>query len=67
MSVRSDVHLSVVVPICNEEDQLPRMAEGLASCLDEIAGRGRWQFVLVDNGSTDRSAALCAARDCEAH
>jgi hypothetical protein len=35
------------------------MAEGLASCLDEIAGRGRWQFVLVDNGSRDRSAAIC--------
>ena len=59
MSIRRGVHLSVVVPICNEEDELLRMAEGLAPCLDEIAGRGRWQFVLVDNGSRDRSAALC--------
>jgi glycosyltransferase involved in cell wall biosynthesis len=59
MSIRRGVHLSVVVPICNEEDALLRMAERLAPCLDEIAGRGRWQFVLVDNGSRDRSAALC--------
>ena len=59
VSIRRGVHLSVVVPICNEEDELLRMADGLAPCLDEIAGRGRWQFVLVDNGSSDRSAALC--------
>src|ERR1700691_4926147 len=59
MSIRNAVHLSVVVPICNEEDELPRMAELLAPGLDEIAGRGRWQFILVDKGSTDQSASLC--------
>jgi hypothetical protein len=59
MSIRRGVHLSIVVPICDEEDELLRMAEGLAPSLDEIAGRGRWQFVLVDNGSNDQSAELC--------
>jgi glycosyltransferase involved in cell wall biosynthesis len=59
MPVRRGVHLSVVVPICNEEAELLRMAEGLAPHLDEIAGCSRWQFVLVDNGSRDNSAALC--------
>ena len=59
MTVRRGVHLSVVVPICNEEDELPRMADGLAPHLDEIAGAGRWQFVLVDNGSKDGSSTLC--------
>lgn len=53
IAARRGVHLSVVVPICNEEDELRCMAEGLAPQLDEIAGPGRWQFVLVDNGSTD--------------
>ncbi len=59
VSSRKSVRVSVVVPIFNEEDDLPRMADGLAPYLDEIVGPGRWQFVLVDNGSKDRSAALC--------
>ncbi len=59
VSICKDVHLSVIVPICNEEDELPRLVDGLAPHLDEIAGRGRWQFVLVDNGSNDGSAAIC--------
>src|SRR5262249_57492551 len=54
-----EIHLSVVIPIYNEEAILPDMAEQLAPHLDEIAGAGRWQFVLVDNGSTDRSAVIC--------
>ena len=59
IAAHRSVHLSVVVPICNEEHELLRMAESLAPHLDEIGGPGRWQFVLVDNGSTDASAALC--------
>jgi hypothetical protein len=60
MSFRRGIHLSVVVPIFNEEGELPGMAQELAPHLDEIAGSGRWQFVLVDNGSNDRSAAICS-------
>ena len=55
----SKVHLSVVVPVFNEEEILLEMAEGLSPHLDRIAGPGRWQFVLVDNGSTDRSVQIC--------
>jgi glycosyltransferase involved in cell wall biosynthesis len=51
--------LSVVVPIFNEQNDLADMAERLAPTLDEIAGRGKWQFVLVDNGSTDKSPDIC--------
>jgi len=51
--------LSVVVPIYNEQEILMPMAEQLAPHLDEIAGPGNWQFVLVDNGSRDRSSAIC--------
>jgi glycosyltransferase involved in cell wall biosynthesis len=53
------IHLSVVVPVYNEQSILMDMAEKLAPHLDGIAGSGRWQFVLVDNGSTDRSPDLC--------
>jgi len=51
--------LSVVVPIYNEQDTLVQMAEQLAPRLDEFAGEGQWQFVLVDNGSRDRSREIC--------
>jgi Glycosyl transferase family 2 len=53
------IHLSVVVPIFNEEETLMEMAERIAPHLDGIAGPQRWQFVLVDNGSTDESSAKC--------
>lgn len=53
------IHLSVVVPVYNEEDLLIDMAEQLAPHLDEIAGPRQWQFVLVDNGSRDRSSVKC--------
>jgi glycosyltransferase involved in cell wall biosynthesis len=55
----SRTQLSVVVPIFNEESILLQMAEELAPHLDEIAGVARWQFVLVDNGSTDGSRSIC--------
>ena len=53
--------LSVVVPIYNEQELLMPMAEQLAPHLDDIAGKGNWQFVLVDNGSRDSSSAICDA------
>ena len=54
-----NIHLSVVVPIFNEEGTLKEMVERIAPHLDSIAGSHRWQFVLVDNGSTDQSSAIC--------
>jgi hypothetical protein len=56
---QNDICLSVVVPIFNEEEALMAMAEQIAPHLNAIAGAHRWQFVLVDNGSTDKSSALC--------
>ena len=49
----------MVVPVYNEENHLDEMAYKLAPHLDQIAGRGRWQFLFVDNGSTDSSPAIC--------
>jgi glycosyltransferase involved in cell wall biosynthesis len=59
MDASRAVDLSVVVPIYNEEAMLMGMADALAPHLDEMAGAGRWQFVLVDNGSKDRSRDIC--------
>jgi len=58
-SQTAPIHLSVVVPIYNEQLLLMGMAQQLAAHLDEIAGPGRWQFVLVDNGSRDGSTQVC--------
>jgi len=59
-SVETGIHLSVVVPVYNEASILMTMAEQIAPHLDDIAGEGRWQFILVDNGSRDQSPAVCA-------
>lgn len=45
--------LEVIVPLYNEEAILRRNARALARGLDEVVGAGRWQFLFVDNGSTD--------------
>src|SRR4051794_21966634 len=52
------IDLSVVVPVFNEAADLWPMAEGLAPHLDRAVGRGRWEFVLVDNGSVDGTPAV---------
>ena len=43
--------LSVVVPLRNEEETLPLLADRLTSVLDTL--EGRWEVILVDDGSTD--------------
>jgi len=54
--VRSTPDLSLVMPCFNEEEALPTTARAL---LDAFAGAGvDLQLVLVDNGSTDRTAAV---------
>lgn len=52
------VQLSVIVPIFNEENSLMDMARGLADHLDRAAGLGCWQFVMIDNGSTDQTPSI---------
>jgi glycosyltransferase involved in cell wall biosynthesis len=49
------IDLSVIVPVYNEGADLWPMASDLAPHLDRIVGEGKWQYVLVDNGSVDES------------
>ncbi len=54
------IELSVVVPVYNEAPDLWSMATGIAPHLDRVVGAGRWQFVIVDNGSVDTSPEIIA-------
>jgi polyisoprenyl-phosphate glycosyltransferase len=51
-----DPLISVVIPVHNEEEGLPELARRLTSSLAEIGER--YEILYVDDGSTDRSAAL---------
>lgn len=50
--------LSVVIPVYNEEQVLAANTRYLAGEFDRIVGAGAWQYVIVDNGSTDATPAL---------
>jgi glycosyltransferase involved in cell wall biosynthesis len=52
------IAVSVIVPIYNEEQTLAAAMETLAAHFDRILGVGVWQFVLVNNGSADKSGEI---------
>ena len=52
-----DLDLSVVIPAYNEEQRLAPTVAALARFL--AARPGRWEIVVVDDGSTDGTVALC--------
>lgn len=55
-----ELPLSVVVPSFNEEDRLPRSLDALRQYLD--ARGGRYEVLVVDDGSADGTATLTNAR-----
>lgn len=54
------MQLSVVLPVRNEEGILKEACAAFAAEFDRLIGRGAWQFVLVENGSSDRSPEIIA-------
>jgi glycosyltransferase involved in cell wall biosynthesis len=48
--------ISVTIPVFNEEEALPRLHERLVDALSRLTQP--WEVVLVNDGSTDRSAGL---------
>ena len=57
------LELSIVVPIHNEADNLPALHDRITTVLANAAPRYResYEVILVDDGSTDNSFAVCAA------
>ncbi|MDQ2670953.1 MAG: glycosyltransferase family 2 protein [Gemmatimonadota bacterium] len=54
-------HLSIVVPVYQEEDNVRPLVEAVRTAL---VGQPAWELLLVDDGSRDRTAEIAAA--CEA-
>ncbi len=52
----SVLELSVIVPVYNEEEGLPALFERLYAALDRL--NIRYEVLFINDGSTDRSAAL---------
>ncbi len=51
------MRLDVVIPVYNEQDNLPQLCDRLAAACSQVA-EASWRIIFVNDGSTDRSAAL---------
>jgi glycosyltransferase involved in cell wall biosynthesis len=49
------MRVSIVIPVYNEEENLPFLKKALDEALLQLTGHS-WEVILVDDGSTDRSA-----------
>lgn len=50
--------VSVIAPVYNEEEALPELIDRLSRVADQLAPEYRFEFLLVDDGSRDRSLAV---------
>lgn len=58
--------LAIVVPVYNEEDNIPHFYASVCEVMQPLAARYRWEVIFVDDGSNDESRAILgtlAARD----
>ncbi|MCI3932034.1 dolichyl-phosphate beta-glucosyltransferase [Streptomyces sp. AN091965] len=55
------VDLSVVIPAFNEERRLAPTLEAVRAYLDAAPQSPTWELIVVDDGSTDRTAEIAAA------
>ena len=59
MALDDHIYVSVVIPIYNEEENLPHLFSQLQEALDNLDRKG--EVVLVDDGSSDKSYELMQA------
>ncbi len=57
--ILDSTHLSIVIPVCNEEDSVPLLAADIGMAFAGVPFP--WEVVWVDDGSTDGTAARVAA------
>jgi glycosyltransferase involved in cell wall biosynthesis len=50
--------VSIVVPVYNEQESIPRLVDAVRVALE---GRGQWELLLIDDGSTDRTREIASA------
>jgi glycosyltransferase involved in cell wall biosynthesis len=55
---------SLIVPAFNEERLLPRLLDSIDVARNAYTGNGEVEVIVADNGSTDRTASIAAARGC---
>ncbi|QND83073.1 Undecaprenyl-phosphate 4-deoxy-4-formamido-L-arabinose transferase [Chromobacterium vaccinii] len=56
--MNTDIHLSVVIPVYNEQDVLQALFDRLYPALDAL--NLRYEIVFINDGSRDKSAAMLA-------
>lgn len=65
MTTRELPGISVVVPVYQEVDSVPKLHQALAEVADRTPGV--WEFIFVDDGSQDGTwEAVCAAQQADA-
>lgn len=57
----AEAFVSIVIPVYNEQGIIEQNLGTLSAFFDRVVGPGRWLFILVENGSTDRTPALVEA------
>src|SRR5580698_8335159 len=60
LEAKDHPHVSIIVPVYNEEENLPLLFTRLYATLDQL--QCSWECVFVDDGSKDRSVALLRAQ-----
>ena len=60
LQAKDGPHVSIVIPVYNEEANLPLLFTRLYATLDQL--QCRWECVFIDDGSKDRSVALLRAQ-----
>lgn len=55
------IELSLLAPAHNEQDNVDRLVQEAGAALEAATGPGRYEFVIVDDGSTDQTRAKITA------
>ena len=58
MNRTSDLTVTIIVPVLNEESTLIEVSRRLNSVLSVVAGHYLFEILFVDNGSTDKSPQI---------